>query len=810
TNGGDRSFDDLVFKVDFSFVRPELLPTISVTDITVNEGDGATTTATVSVNLSAAKDQTVTVDYVTQNGTALAGEDYQAISGTVTFAPGEVSQVIEIPINGDTIVEADEQFQVILSNSVGAVLADHTGFITITNDDTPSPVVPTLSVQGTTVTEGQAQVVVFEVAISAATDQAVTVDYATVNQSATAGQDYEAVQGTLTFGAGRTAPQIIRVPLLDDNLDEGSEQFRLVLSNPQNADIAEAEAIATIQDNDKPPPPQNRFPIALPESYSLDEDTVLQVSLRDGLLSNDRDEDGDPLTVVLADNPANGQLSLNKNGSFRYTPNPNFNGSDRFTYVVNDGKNSSQPVTTFITVNSINDAPQWQVPSAQTIATDTLLNIPGLGVTDIDAVDGDLEISLTIANGVLNIGNPTGLTFRNGDGIEDTAFTFTGSLTTINTALASLTDRSLPGFNGPETLDLTSSAEKPGQFRVEINDLSVPLAGIPIAFDGETVWAELNDANEVIARYLPSAEIDQLVARYRAEDGTAWYLTDRLNTVRGIVDAVGDLINQIEYDSFGRKLSETNPDGGDRFGFTGREYDENTGLYYYRARYYDPELGRFISQDPIEFSGQDPNLYGYVSNNPTNATDPSGLIAAIQYNVIVTEFVSGKTGSLLGAFIGFFQGFGAANLIFLGKVLEIANTGGNVVQEWGTAIVNTKTELEEIETTLKALSIATKSLDKEGIASGFVDGVDLKFTIKLKLPIVEDIKKTLDNIEEFSSGYNTGVNLAKQGGFSTPENLPGNLPGNLPPTSFNIIQVKGSGFIEGYKAGLDYLRKLTP
>jgi RHS repeat-associated protein len=69
--------------------------------------------------------------------------------------------------------------------------------------------------------------------------------------------------------------------------------------------------------------------------------------------------------------------------------------------------------------------------------------------------------------------------------------------------------------------------------------------------------------------------------------------------------------------------------GGTRNGikaYTGREWDPETGLYYYRARYYDPKVGRFISEDPIGFEGDDPNLYAYVEDDPVNWIDPSGLI----------------------------------------------------------------------------------------------------------------------------------------------------------------------------------------
>ncbi|MCC3529453.1 MAG: RHS repeat-associated core domain-containing protein [Microcoleus sp. PH2017_22_RUC_O_B] len=80
------------------------------------------------------------------------------------------------------------------------------------------------------------------------------------------------------------------------------------------------------------------------------------------------------------------------------------------------------------------------------------------------------------------------------------------------------------------------------------------------------------------------------------------------------------------YDSFGKVRSQTNSSVGFRFGFTGRELDAETGNYYYNSRYYDPQVGRFISEDTVGFAGGDANLYRYVGNSPTNYTDPSGEI----------------------------------------------------------------------------------------------------------------------------------------------------------------------------------------
>jgi RHS repeat-associated protein len=117
-----------------------------------------------------------------------------------------------------------------------------------------------------------------------------------------------------------------------------------------------------------------------------------------------------------------------------------------------------------------------------------------------------------------------------------------------------------------------------------------------------------------------------------------------LGTVRDIVNAAEVVIDHIDYDSFGRVLAETNAAFGDRFKFTGREYDEASGLYYYRACWYDPAIGRFLSADPLGFLAGDANLYRYVGNRPLTYFDPSGMSgdllfypAAIQYDLNVAN-----------------------------------------------------------------------------------------------------------------------------------------------------------------------------
>jgi VCBS repeat-containing protein len=104
-------------------------------------------------------------------------------------------------------------------------------------------------------------------------------------------------------------------------------------------------------------PEANIAPVGVDDAYSVDEDNALVVSAATGVLANDTDANGDPLTVNLVSGPANGSLTLNADGSFSYTPDANFFGQDTFTYVANDGEFDSDPVTVTITVDPVNDAP---------------------------------------------------------------------------------------------------------------------------------------------------------------------------------------------------------------------------------------------------------------------------------------------------------------------------------------------------------------------------------------------------------------------------------------------------------------------
>jgi RHS repeat-associated protein len=133
-------------------------------------------------------------------------------------------------------------------------------------------------------------------------------------------------------------------------------------------------------------------------------------------------------------------------------------------------------------------------------------------------------------------------------------------------------------------------------------------------------------------RYLYGTQIDQVLSD-ETPTGMVWALADRLGTVSDLVDNSGSVVNHITYDSFGQVVSQTNSGVVFRYGYTGRDLDNETGLNYYRARYYDPIVGRFISEDPIGFTAGDANLYRYVGNNSVNATDPTGLLVDAVYDI---------------------------------------------------------------------------------------------------------------------------------------------------------------------------------
>lgn len=125
-------------------------------------------------------------------------------------------------------------------------------------------------------------------------------------------------------------------------------------------------------------------------------------------------------------------------------------------------------------------------------------------------------------------------------------------------------------------------------------------------------------------RYFYGTGVDQILAQESAQGSVLWALSDQLGTVKDWVNNAGSVANHVVYGSFGQVVSQSNAAFGSRYGFTGRELDSETGLNYYRSRYYNPGTGRFIGEDSVGFGGGDANLYRYVGNSPVDNVDSFG------------------------------------------------------------------------------------------------------------------------------------------------------------------------------------------
>jgi urease beta subunit len=193
----------------------------------------------------------VTIDYATLNGSATAGTDYTATSGTLTFAPGETTKTVSVTVLNDTVAEADKSFQLVLSNPTNASLAVDRATGNILDDDT----IPTVSVTApvSAVPEGDTggtEQIPFEITLSHPYNVAVTIPYSTSDGTATAGQDYTAASGSVTFQPGETS-QIVLVDLIGDLVDEGNEDFSITI-NASGYSSGTTTATGTIENDDAP------------------------------------------------------------------------------------------------------------------------------------------------------------------------------------------------------------------------------------------------------------------------------------------------------------------------------------------------------------------------------------------------------------------------------------------------------------------------------------------------------------------------------------------------------------------------------
>jgi RHS repeat-associated protein len=285
---------------------------------------------------------------------------------------------------------------------------------------------------------------------------------------------------------------------------------------------------------------------------------------------------------------------------------------DGATYTVDSAANRTAktdqrvPATSNYTYDAIYELTQvtQAVATTESYSYDPVGNrTASLGVS---SYTNNSSNELTATPGVTYTYDSNGNTLTKTDSTGTTSYTWD-----FENRLTSLT---LPGAGGTVTFKYDPMGR-----RIE---KSSSAATSVFAYDGDNLIEEANSSGAVVARYTQTENIDEALAMLRS-GGTSYYNADGLGSVTSLTNSSGTVAETYAYDSFGKVTASsgsiTNP-----FQYTGRESDPETNLYYYRARYYDTNSGRFLSEDPWRGSLQK-NRYRYVVNNPIMLADPLGL-----------------------------------------------------------------------------------------------------------------------------------------------------------------------------------------
>jgi RHS repeat-associated protein len=226
-----------------------------------------------------------------------------------------------------------------------------------------------------------------------------------------------------------------------------------------------------------------------------------------------------------------------------------------------------------------------------------------------------------------------------------------------------MTSVSLPGSGGTVTF-----AYDPFGRRIK---KATPTTTSVLAYDGDNLIEETNSSGAAVARYEPTQNIDEPLAMLRS-GATSYYHADGLGSISSLSNAAGSITNTYTYDSFG-KLTASSGSLVNPFQYTARESDTETGLYYYRARYYDPNAGRFITEDPGRF-GAGIDFYAYVSNRSVDFVDAFGLSPTAGNDCFKTCYGEAR---VIGAGKAGTGAFGAPNLPGTLAIIPTQFTGTN-------------------------------------------------------------------------------------------------------------------------------------
>ena len=446
-----------------TIVDDDPTPSLAINDVTVNEAAG---TATFTVTLSAASGQTVTVGYNTTNGTATAGSDYTSTSGTLTFAPGDTTQTITVPILNDTLFEGPiaETFNVNLLTPTNATIADNLGVGTITDND-GAPTVTTVSSNSATEATGIVHTVTLSNASTTATTFALTLgggsatgggtDYTSTLTNLAFSNGVTISGGTLTVPAGVTS-FTVTVPTTADLLDETNETY--------NLSVGGVTGVGTIVDDDPTP------------SLAINDVTVNEAAGTATFTVTLSAASGQ--TVTVGYNTTNGTATAGSDytstsGTLTFAPGDTtqtitvpilndtlFEGPIAETFNVNLLTPTNATIADNLGVGSILDddhPPVNTVPAAQSTSEDTskvFSSANGNAITVADVDGGTLTTTLTVISGTLIASAFAGATIAgNGTG----TVTISGSSSAINGALNGLIFKPTGDYSGSAQLQVATT-----------------------------------------------------------------------------------------------------------------------------------------------------------------------------------------------------------------------------------------------------------------------------------------------------------------------------------------------------------------
>ncbi len=405
-----------------TIIDEDPLPSLSVDNPSVDEGDSGPTMLTFTVTLSPESGRDVSVPYVTVAGSATEGTDYELASGTLDFVAGDVTETVDVTVNGDTRDENNETVTLILCTGPGtpvsACLAGPTnatvggdGTGTITDDDDP----PTISINNVTLAEGcpsatpcamppSSTSFTFTVTLSALSGLEVRVNYATRAGAgagtASPGLDYSAASGTLIFPPGGAISQDVTITVVGDLLDEADQEtFFVDLSSPSNAGISDGEGIGTINDDDDEPTLSIDSIASFPEgSNGATTNATLTVTL----------SSASGKTVTVSYSTANGTASApgdyEAQGPLILTFGPGALSQTINVPIVGDVLDEADQETVLVNLSGATNASITGGPGSITIADDD--DLPALTIndvtvneTDAGTVDATFTVSLSAVSG---------------------------------------------------------------------------------------------------------------------------------------------------------------------------------------------------------------------------------------------------------------------------------------------------------------------------------------------------------------------------------------------------------------------------